>query len=239
MHRAKILHKTRKDALAAVVAASIFLIISLIGFTPKYFGPLFYGNYQPPSAWMHAHVVSSLLWLVLFLVQPLLILRRSFNRHRMLGRIALFVAALTAITGLAIQLDLLPVMSGDMGNLTAFTARFIAGLAIFIPAIVFAVVYRRRTAWHLRLMYLATMSLMPSPFGRVLIHYVGTPLDVAGPVIGLINLLLAAALPIYDKIAHGKVERISWIAFGAVAIAGLSIGILTNNDGWARLMSGQ
>jgi len=233
------LDRTRKDARATAVVASVFLVIALVGFTPKYFGPLFSGNYLSPSAWMHAHVVSSLLWLILFLVQPLLILRKSFDRHRLLGRAGLFIAGATAVTGLAIQFDLLPITPGDAGNLGAFTARFVGGLGIFIPAVALAVVYRRRTAWHLRLMYLATMSLMPSPLGRILIHYVGIPLDAAGPIIGLINIGLAVALPIYDKIVHGKVERISWIGFGAVVLAGALIGVLLNMQGWAGLMTGE
>ena len=91
---------------------------------------------------------------------------------------------------------MLPIVPGDASNLGAFTARFIAGLGIFIPAAAFAVVYRRHTARHLRLMYLATMSLMPSLIGRILVHYVGLPLDTASPIIGIFNLTLAAALPI-------------------------------------------
>lgn len=229
----------RKDAIAVAGAAALFLVGSIIGFTPLYFGPLLAGNFESPSTWMHAHVIFSLLWLILFLVQPVLILRRTLDRHRMLGRIALFVALATAYTGFAIQFDMLPVTPGDLGNVAAFTARFTAGLGIFVPAVIAAVVYRRRTAWHLRLMYLATMSLMPSPFGRILIHYIGVPFDAAGPIIGLFNVLLAAALPIYDKLVHGKVERISWIALGAVFFAGLLIAVLSNNEDWARLMSGQ
>lgn len=231
--------RIRTDAMAMAVVAGIFLVVAIIGFTPRYFGPLFAGGYLPPSSWMHAHVVSSLLLLILFLGQPLLILRRNFVRHRALGRAAVIVAIVTAVTGFAIQFDLLPVTPGDAGNLAAFTARFMAGLGIFVPAVLFAVIYRRRTAWHLRLMYLATMSLMPSPFGRILVNYLDMPLDVAGPLIGLINILMAAALPIYDKLMHGKVERISWIALAGVLAAGLLIGLLSNNAGWANLMSGR
>ncbi|MBL38492.1 MAG: hypothetical protein CMP07_08790 [Xanthomonadales bacterium] len=231
--------RIRTDAVAVSAVAIVFLVVAVIGFTPRYFGPLFAGGYQSPSAWMHVHVISSLLWLMVFLVQPLLILRKNFDRHRLVGRAGLLIAVMTALTGIAIQLDLLPVVPGDTGNVAAFTARFTAGLGIFIPAVAFAVVYRRRTAWHLRLMYLATMSLMPSPFGRILIHYLGIPLDAAGPIIGLFNVSLAAALPIYDKLVHGKVERISWIAFVAVLAAGAMIGFLTNNASWIDLLTGQ
>lgn len=233
------MNRTRTDAVAVSAVAVVFLIVAAIGFTPRYFGPLIAGDYQPPSAWMHAHVISSLLWLTVFLVQPLLILRKNFDHHRLVGRTALLIAIVTAVTGVAVQLDLLPVTPGDLGNVGAFTARFTAGLGIFIPAVALAVIYRKRTAWHLRLMYLATMSLMPSPFGRILVHYVGMPLDVAGPLIGLINVALAAALPIYDKLVHGKVERISWIAFIAVFVAGALVGFLTNQERWVNLLTGQ
>lgn len=229
----------RMDAKAIAWVGGVFLLLALVGFTPRYFAPLFSGTYQPPSAWMHLHVLTSLLWLIAFQLQPLLIVNRSFQLHRQLGRIALVVAVLTAVTGFAVQVDLLPVASGDTGNLGAFTARFAGGLGIFVPAVVLAVLYRKRSAWHLRLMYLATMSLMPSPFGRILVHYVGVSLDTAGPLIGLFNLLCAAMLPIYDKLAHGKVERISWFGFAIVALAGLAIGALINNEAWIALLTGQ
>jgi hypothetical protein len=235
----KITTRISKDAKAVAVVAVIFLLVAIVGFTPKYFGPLFVGGYESPSSWMHAHVISALLWLTLFLIQPLLILRRKLDRHRRFGRFALLVALVTAVTGIAIQFDLLPITPGDDGNLSAFTARFIAGMGLFIPAIVFAVIYRRRTAWHLRLMYLATMSLMPSPFGRIMVHYLGMSLEAAAPLIAVVNLLMAAALPIYDRLAHGRVERISWIILAAVTIALLLIGFLLGNSWWAAVMAGQ
>lgn len=227
----------RKDATAVAWVAGVFLIVAIVGFTPRYFGPLLDGSYRSPSAWMHVHAISTMLWLGVFLVQPLLILGRKFARHRLFGRVALAVAFVTAATGFALQFDLLPVAPGDAGNLGAFTARFVSALAIFVPAVVLAVVYRRRTAWHLRLMYVATMSLMPSPFGRIMVVYIGIPLDVAGPMIGAVNFLMAAALPIYDRLAHGKVERISWIALAAVVATQLTIGFLLGNAWWTGLMT--
>lgn len=222
-----------------MIVACVFLLVAAVGFTPRYFAPLLAGDYVPPSGWMHAHAVSSLLWITVFLIQPALILRRKIAQHKAFGRVALAVAVATVVTGFALQLDLLPVAAGDAGNLTAFTARFVAGLAVFVPAVILAVIYRRRSAWHLRLMYVATMSLMPSPFGRILEVYVGLPLDVAGPLIGLINFLMIAALPLYDRLAHGKVERISWIAFAGVVAAQVVVGVLLGNAWWGSLITGQ
>lgn len=228
----------RKDATAVAWVAGVFIVMAVVGFTPRYFGPLFAGSYVSPSAWMHVHAVTTMLWLGVFLVQPLLILGRKFNRHRLLGRIAVGVAFLTLATGFALQLDLLPVAPGDSGNLGAFTARFVGGLGIFAPAVILAIVYRRRTAWHLRLIYVATMSLMPSPFGRIITVYGGIPLDVAGPLIGAFNFLMIAALPVYDRIAHGKVERISWIALAAVVASQIIIGVLLGNAWWSGVLTG-
>ena len=95
----------RKDAVAIVAVAGLFLFIALIGFTPRYFQPLFSGGYVSPSGWMHAHVISSLLWLVLFLVQPLLILRRKLDRHRLVGRFALGTCQPVSDTHFKINVD--------------------------------------------------------------------------------------------------------------------------------------
>jgi hypothetical protein len=233
------LTRIHKDAVAMTAAAVAFLIIALVGFTPTYFTPLFAGHYTPPSPWMHSHAISSLAWLLVFLVQPVLILRGQRASHRWFGRIGLLVAIATLVTGLGLQVDLLPLAPGDLVNLGPSTARFISGLGVFAPAVVLAIVYRRRAAWHLRLMALATMSLMAAPFVRIMVLYLHTPPEIAGPVSGLIGLAMAAALPIYDRWAHGKVERISWWVLGSVFLSQLLIVVLLSTRWWTGLMTGQ
>jgi len=87
-------------------------------------------------------------------------------------------------------------------------------------------------------MYFATMSLMLSPFARILTLYLDIPQEQADPIFGLFNLLLVVALPAYDRLAHGKVEPISWIALGVLLVAQISIVVLRDNAGWNNLMFG-
>lgn len=227
-----------RDARAMFNIAIFFLIIAVIGFWPNYFGPLFAGMLTPVSDWMHPHVITSLLWLILFLAQPALIGARSYLWHRRLGYSAILLFLANTVTGFMLQVDLLPVESDNFAAIGAFTARFISGLGVYIPAFFFALVYRRETDIHLRLMYLATMSLMPSPFGRIVIEYIGLTGDTAGPLTGLITLLLALLLPLYDRITCGRVLRVSWIAAGAVLGSQIVFGIAINSAYWLELLTG-
>lgn len=135
---------------------------------------------------------------------------------------------------------------GDSANLDAFSGPVPTRLGIFIPAASLVVVYRCRTTWSLHLMCPATMSPMPSPIGRIRIHYLGVPLEAAGRIVEssiaamimAISIRLAAVLPICGGFAHGKVERVRWIGFGIVFFAGALIGVLVNDEGWAGLMAG-
>jgi hypothetical protein len=232
------LNRIRKDAAAMVLVAIVFLVISIVGFTPMYFTPLITGGYTPPSPWMHPHAVSSLIWLLVFLIQPLLILSSQRTSHRWLGRFGVAVAAATLITGIGLQIDLLPLGAGDQANLGAATARLIGAMAVFLPAVGFAVAYRRTSAWHLRLMFLATLALMAAPVVRVMIYYLNIAPEVAGPLSSVVLLAIAAALPLYDRWVHGRVERISWIILATVFLTQLAVGGLLSTSWWVGLLTG-
>ncbi|MEN1727623.1 MAG: hypothetical protein AAGJ52_04205 [Pseudomonadota bacterium] len=232
------MNRIQKDALAMAVAGLVFLIVAVVGFTPLYFTPLLAGDYTPPSPWMHSHALSSLAWLLIFLIQPLLIVAKRRPAHRLFGRIGLLVAVVTLITGVALQLDFLPLGQGDDVNLGAATARFIGGMGVFLPAVALAVFYRRKTAWHLRLMFLSTLALMAAPFARVMIFYLAVDPAVAGPMTGVITLAIAIGLVVYDRLAYGKVARASWVVLAVVFTTQMSVGILLSMSWWTNWMTG-
>lgn len=85
-------HTTEIGFLALVIA------LSLVGFSSLYTGE------QPgPNAYQSAHIVTSLAWLLLLLVQLVVIRQRNFDRHRAIG-LSIFgagpvlVATLTMLT---------------------------------------------------------------------------------------------------------------------------------------------
>ncbi|MEE4152657.1 MAG: hypothetical protein V2I27_00705 [Erythrobacter sp.] len=228
----------KRDAVSLAAMALLFLIVSLIGFTPRYFAPMVQGTLVMPSAWMHPHAVLSLLFLTACLIQPLLIGAGSIALHRRAGIAAMIIAAGNAITGFALQIDLLPVSPLPQdAQLAAFTARFVSGLKIFVPAVILAYVYRRRSEIHARLMYLAAMSVIPSPFNRIMVEFLGIAAEAAGPLASAINVALALALPIYDRLTRGKVTATSWIALGAVLASQAVFGLLFTNSGWIALLT--
>lgn len=218
--------------------ALFFLIVAIAGFTPRYFGPLAQGTFASPSPWMHPHAAFSLLFLVACLAQPLLIRAGSIGLHRRAGIAAMAIAAGNAITGLGLQVDLLPISPlPEDAELAAFTARFVSGLGIFVPAVILAYAYRKNTAVHARLMYLAAMSVIPSPFNRIMVEYLGISAEAAGPIAGAINMALALALPVYDRLTLGKVTATSWLAFGAVLVSQMIFGVLFGSRWWAALLT--
>jgi hypothetical protein len=226
----------KRDANAMAVVALVFLIVAAVGFTPKYFGPMAGGSFVSPSVWMHPHAFASMLFLLVFLVQPMFIAAGAMRLHRTVGVAALVIAAANAVTGFLLQMDLLPVAAGS-ADLAAFTARFVSGLGVFVPAVILGYVFRRRTDVHLRLMYIAAMSVMPSPFGRILIHYVGISPAAAGPMTAGINVLLALAIPIYDRLTRGRVTIVGWLGPAAVIVSQLIFLGLFGSAWWVDLLS--
>ncbi len=220
----------------------IFLLIAaIIGFSPRYFVPIVTGEYQVPSQWMHAHAVASILWLLLFIIQPWLITRGNRDLHRRFGIAGIILAIVNIYLGVALQIDLIQVHSAT-GNVQDGTLsagfRLFGSLLTFIIFLPAALIMRRKTDFHMRYMLLATLGPMESAFGRIYSYIFGIPIDIAGPLIPLTHLLLIIAMMIYDKRAHGRVHKAYWWGLGVFIGLQAVIIPLVFSDWWRQTTMG-
>lgn len=119
--------KNHKPKIALVI---LVIIISIAGFWA-----LFMGADAKPIGLHYLHITTSLLWLVLLLIQVINIERKSFSLHRKLG-IAMFIMAALVVATVA----LLSVHSANKAIVTGkedvlivqnVTVTFELGLVIF------------------------------------------------------------------------------------------------------------
>lgn len=165
--------------------------------------------------WIHVHALVMVGWLGLFIYQPTLIKRGEPARHRRFGRIALALAALIVILG-----SFSAIMSIRTNHVPPFftPAYFLAlthiGLALFVAMLVAAIVNRRDTEVHRRLIVGANVLLMEPAYGRLL------PMPLLGPwgeTVGMvIQLGTLAIVARHDKATLGSVHRATLIAMVAV-----------------------
>ncbi len=83
--------------LAAVISA-----IGLSGFWFTYFGPIVNQTYPPAGFPLHLHGWSFFLWLFLFPLQAVLITRKRFALHKILGKLSALLVLVMTLTGLLV-----------------------------------------------------------------------------------------------------------------------------------------
>ncbi len=146
------------------IGLSLFIILGFIQFSLR-------GFVDIPAApvWVHLHGVVFVSWLALIVTQSTLAERGSLQLHRRLGwagaGLAALMVVLGAYTGIkAIELHRVPPFftNAHFLVLTNF------GMLVFGGVVAWAIVMRRRTDWHRRLMLTATVLLLEPALGRVL-----------------------------------------------------------------------
>jgi uncharacterized membrane protein YozB (DUF420 family) len=230
--------RDRADARASgrswfyVAMGAVAVGLVLAGFGPGVtFSPT--KRYGPPSTYVWFHGLVAAMWLALYLVQTVLVRERNTRAHRRLGWIgaplAVAVVAVGYVATIAqgrrgyalwsdpdVKTDALAELVHPLGDLLSFS--------ILVTA---ALIWRRRSDVHKRLMLLATVgSMMAAP----LAHFFGyfPALRDGPPVILLPLAALYFSSAIYDRLAHGRIHPVSlWAGLSLLAWAmfrGLVIG---------------
>ncbi|MFN4295983.1 MAG: hypothetical protein ACK4FB_04015 [Brevundimonas sp.] len=166
---------------------------------------------------VHIHALGFLAWLGLLVVQPFLIGRGDVRLHRLLGRFGVLLAI--GMAGLGIQVTMASIARGTVPFGFAppmFLASNVMALASFAVMVVLAVILRKHTAWHRRLMISATVLLTAPAWARLL------PLEQLGQATPLV---LLAALSFFiivgmarDRLAQGRIHPAWWIGLAVVVV---------------------
>ena len=183
--------QTAKYDRASLLSIGILLVL-LWGFYRTYI--VFFPSFEGFVFAQHFHGIIMSLWMACLIAQPLLISRKKYRVHKMIGKISFVLAPLLMISIFGVS------KMTFQRNLTASAVEdAVAGISLSIPGlIIFAVLYLlaiKNTHWtynHMRYM-IGTALLMIGPgLGRVLILYFEVP-----PPIGIsITLAVVAVLAI-------------------------------------------
>ena len=215
-----------------VAMGAVAVALVLIGFGPGVtFSPT--KRYGPPSTYVWFHSLVAALWLALYLVQTVLVHGRNTRVHQRLGWIGaplgIAVVAVGYVTTIAqgrrgfalwwdpdLKPDALAELVHPLGDLLSFSVLVTAAL-----------VWRRRSDVHKRLMLLATVgSMMAAPVTHFFSYF--PALREGPPVILLPLAALYFSSAIYDRLAHGRIHPVSlWAGASLLAWAmfrGLVIG---------------
>ena len=189
-----------------VVMGAVAVVIVFIGFGPGVaFSPTKRHGPRTTDIWFHSLI--SAMWLTLYIVQTALVHGRNTRADRRLGSIgvplAIAVVAVGYVTTIAqgrrgfalwwdpdVKTDALAELVHPLGDLLSFSVLVIAAL-----------VWRRRSDVHKRLMLLATVgSMMAAPLAHFISYF--PALRQVPPVILLPLAALYFSSAVYDRLAH-------------------------------------
>lgn len=118
---------------------------------------------------VHAHALTFMGWVAIFVTQATLGARGQIEQHRRLGKLAIAWMGLMFVMGLVVTLRMV-----RAGNVPFFfrPQHFLIfdplNVLVFAGMVLFAVSRRKQTDWHVRLQLGAMALLMGPAFGRLL-----------------------------------------------------------------------
>ncbi|EIC28899.1 hypothetical protein Metal_1081 [Methylomicrobium album BG8] len=117
------------------------------------------------------HGIGMSAWILLFLVQPLLIMTGNRRIHRMLGRIGAGLAACIAILGFRLGIEATLISPSELRiwglSPKQFMAVPIVSILIFAGFVGIGVWQRRRPEVHRPMMLLASLAAMSAAVSRI------------------------------------------------------------------------
>lgn len=148
-------------------AAAIALATVFVGFAPTWFLGGFFGAPEL-TLLKHVHGVVMTAWFLLFLVQARLVATGNLGLHRQLGVAGIGVAVLVVWIGL--QAGIVSARAGvtplpEIPPL-AFFIMPVAEMVVFAGLFTAAIVLRKKSPWHKRLMLVATVAMLTPAFAR-------------------------------------------------------------------------
>lgn len=235
-------NKSNSMRLFYVICALIVVALTLIGFQEFYLhGRAFPGRQISPRIFplVVTHGALMTAWVVLFTVQPFLIVKRHVRWHMMLGRIGIVLAAAIFMVGIAVAIASLRVRpEGEQWGLTRkqFTAIPITDMLKFLVFVSIGVLTRRRPQIHRSMMLLATLSILIAAAARIplLRLYQGTIGEyLVGPALPI--LVLGAIFLIAQWSLTRNFDRSYALGYAGLLITAPLIMVLARSRAWDQI----
>ena len=162
--------RTNTEHRLFIAAAIGMALIVFVGFARSYYLRSLFGMPALPLM-LHVHGLVMTSWIVLFVAQTCLIAAHRVGWHRRLGMFGAALAVLVVVVGVVANVH---AAAGAVRTPPTHPPTFLAilgfnlvDLLLFATFVCIAIVFRRRSALHKRLMLLATLSMLGQPFARV------------------------------------------------------------------------
>lgn len=198
--------------------AVVFVVTVFCGFGLNFATGRVHASTLPLLVRLHGIAFGS--WILLYLIQCVLVDRGSIALHRQLGWFGALLSVV--IVPLGIVTTILAIRRGAVPiffPINIFLVINVLGVILAGAFIAAAIVLRRHTGWHRRLMYCAALEIIAPAFGRLL------PMPLLGPwgaaAISAMLLLYAGIGIVFDLAQYRRIHPAWW--WGVTTIVGFPL----------------
>jgi len=220
----------------AVIAA-----IVLIGFFPTYFSH--FPNFEGKVPLHHFHAFVMILWLVVLIVQPILINKRKYQWHRLIGKFSYFLVPIIVITMvLAYKISFFNSVDANGINHIKSLSMLFLPLTDILPFTVFyllAIIHRKKVANHLRFMIATSVVVGSAGVVRICMVWLGMGFVAAMYAIAVLMILVLVGLVLYDLYQKKLPKNRSFVvALVVLAIPNLLLMVVPKTAWWLSFADG-
>jgi len=205
----------------------LMALIAIVGFWPRYFGPLVFGTLvQPLLIHVHATVFSG--WLVLFFLQAYFAATKRIRLHLAMGKAAIWYGVLLVVVGLTT--GVIRSAASPPGLAEELLLAIIEDMLMFTGFFAAAIVYRKQPRLHRPLMVVAAASLLVAAVARM------GPLLPAEPYLTPLTLLIWC-LPLLVAMVQEfgttrRVHPVYWIAIAMFVLRRFGVDAIADTNSW-------
>jgi hypothetical protein len=234
-----VLRTVRSERLFYVVAGSVMLIATVVGFRSflihgKGIGGSEITRQIVPLVIVHGLAMFS--WISLFLVQSIFIMNGNRRLHMRIGVAGAVLAGAMVILGSVtaiLSTRYSPEGYQVFGGAKFFLATMLGEMLAFGTLVAIAVIYRRRAEIHRPMMLLASLMIISGSLGRL--PYIGNfaimpPLYVLGPA-----LVLGALFLVLHSVMIRGVSRWYALGYSAIVVASFAFIVVGHSSLWNQI----
>lgn len=238
-----------------VLMAALFVTTALAGFIPDSLMKMELvaaGKRAPFPPILHVHAVLMGAWLMLLLVQATLMATGNRTRHMALGMSAMLLAPAIVISGIV----LVPTIYGQLWDAAAVAKghelvalqqaldargnialrQFQSGLLFPILVILALRARRHDSAFHKRMMFLATVVPLPAAFARL--TWLPATMPESSISLDLWTLAWIAPMFLWDLYRQRRIHRVYLVWLALWLPTTIAVHLLWNSDWWLSRVPG-
>lgn len=203
--------------------SALMAFMAVVGFWPKYFGPLVFGTLVQPLL-IHIHATVFTGWLVLFFLQAYFAATKRIQLHLALGKAGIWYGVLLIIVGLTT--GVIRSSASPPGRAESLLLAIIEDMLMFAGFFAVAIWYRKKPKIHRPAMVLAATALLVAAVGRMAFLPSTTPLRLA---VWSLPVLIAMGVEFRKT---GRVHPIYFVGLLVFVIRRYSVALVSGTATW-------